>query len=176
MGARDTEEQLEAALEDTVRMEQEIAGLRALLGRIGDHVREIPEPARDGRDDDYHFGRGLLAQEILALVDTAGGRPDVSPLSHIYVGGVRQTWQQVAIDREAKLLAAEPLLTMVADLSRNEHGRHEGDVDGDAPSQGNPVLRPGMLIGFSIHGTHAYVVPERGRLHDPAAWRRPLGQ
>ena len=39
MGARDIEEQLEAAKADAVTMEQEIAHLRAVLGCVVDYAR-----------------------------------------------------------------------------------------------------------------------------------------
>lgn len=173
MGLNDAAEMLEVAKEDVVRLERQNASLRALIGRIGDHVRELP--AADPRQaSDYHFGRGLLAAEILTLVDTAAGRPDVSPMSGIWAHGVEQTWQQVAIDRESRLIALEPLLTMLADLDRNRNGRHEGDVDAGTVSLGNPHLVPGQVIGYSILGTHAYVVPDREHLTEPAAWQQKV--
>lgn len=73
-----------------------------------------------------------------------------------------------------RLKAAEPFASMVADLDRNEHGRHEGDADvSDASgrSQGNPLLPTGATLGYSLGGRWRYVVPERGRRHDPSAWR-----
>lgn len=63
---------------------------------------------------------------------------------------------------------------MVLDLTRNEHGRHEGDADvGDVTgvSRGNPFLKEGDIIGFSIGGRWKYVVPARGKRHDVEAWR-----
>ena len=63
---------------------------------------------------------------------------------------------------------------MVADLDRSEHGRHEGDVQSGSPtgvSEGNPHLPTGARLGYSLDGTYAYVMPERGRRHDPEAWK-----
>lgn len=68
-------------------------------------------------------------------------------------------------------LRLQKFATMVADLGRNEHGRHEGDIDGFEPSKGNPHLRPGDTLGYSLGASWRYVVPERGLLHDPDAWR-----
>jgi hypothetical protein len=62
--------------------------------------------------------------------------------------------------------------TMVRDLDRNENGRHEGDADVGDPSgvsRGNPRLRTGGVLGYTIGG-RPYVMPERGRRHDPDAW------
>lgn len=61
---------------------------------------------------------------------------------------------------------------MVGDLDRNEHGRHEGDVDNMDPtrrSQGNPHLPVGTILGYDISG-RPYVVPPRSRRASPEAW------
>lgn len=174
MGLHDAEEMLEVAKADAAQLERENRRLRAVLARIGDHAREVPEATVD--DTDYHFGRGRLAAELLALVDEAAGdSDDLSPLSTLYVGGLRQTWQQVAIDREERLRELEPVLTMLSDLDRSRQGRHEGDVEGGAVSLGNPHLSTGQTIGYSIGGSFAYVVPEPRLRGDVAAWkqRRP---
>ena len=50
---------------------------------------------------------------------------------------------------------------LLADLDRNAHGRHAGDVDSGDPtgvSQGNPHLPPGTVIGYSLSGD-PYVMP-----------------
>jgi hypothetical protein len=60
---------------------------------------------------------------------------------------------------------------MLTDLSRNEHGRHEGDIDGASPSQGNPHLRTGDVIGYAIGGAFKYVVPAPELRGDIAAWK-----
>jgi hypothetical protein len=61
---------------------------------------------------------------------------------------------------------------MIIDLDRNENGRHEGDADVGDPtgvSQGNPRLRTGDVLGYDLGG-RPYVMPARGRRHDPTAW------
>jgi hypothetical protein len=94
--------------------------------------------------------------------------------SNISVNGVRQTWQQLYEREKARRIALEGYALMLSDLSRNEHGRHQGDVDSFDPtgiSQGNPHLRIGDVIGYSLGGSWKYVVPDpllRGQLD---AWR-----
>jgi hypothetical protein len=66
----------------------------------------------------------------------------------------------------------DPFRRMVSDLDRNENGRHEGDADVGDPSgvsQGNPRMKTGDVIGYMLGG-HPYVMPPRGKRHDPAAW------
>jgi hypothetical protein len=61
---------------------------------------------------------------------------------------------------------------MIIDLDRNENGRHEGDADVGDPtgvSQGNPRLRTCVVLGYDMGG-RPYVMPARGRRHDPTAW------
>lgn len=77
--------------------------------------------------------------------------------------------------------------TLISDLDRCPHGRHAGDVcsgwRGPGPfdggcwrgvSLGNPLLRPGQIIGTSISGLFMIRVPmdERDR-HDIKAWYLP---
>lgn len=66
------------------------------------------------------------------------------------------------------------LAKLLADLDRCEHGRHEGDVCSgingcNGPSQGNPHIRTGDVIGYTIE-RQPIVMPKRGHRHDPAAW------
>lgn len=86
-----------------------------------------------------------------------------------------QTWQQIAAERAGRIAELERWRTMVADLDRNEHGRHEGDADVGDPtgvSQGNPLLPAGTVLGYSLGGSWQYVMPERGQRHRIEAWRR----
>lgn len=65
------------------------------------------------------------------------------------------------------------LAQVLADLDRCVHGRHEQDPCYTCPggvSTGNPHLRTGMVIGYDVGGA-PIVMPDRGRRHDPAAWR-----
>lgn len=87
--------------------------------------------------------------------------------------GERLTWKQVAEVREAEIRRLSVFATMVADLDRNANGRHEGDYDSGDPtgiSQGNPHIREGQTIGYSLHRTYAYVMPPRFQRNDPEAW------
>lgn len=66
-----------------------------------------------------------------------------------------------------------PWFTLIADLDRCVHGRHEGDACGDScgyQSKGNPHMRPGAVIGYSLRRGQI-VMPTREDKHDPAAWR-----
>jgi hypothetical protein len=90
-------------------------------------------------------------------------------------GGFRRlTWREEAERLRAEVRRLSVFARMVNDLDRNEHGRHEGDVDGGDPtgvSQGNPRLHTGDVLGYSIAGDQRpYVMPERGQRHDPQAW------
>lgn len=72
---------------------------------------------------------------------------------------------------EAKRQAA--LLSVLTDLDRCTHGRHQGDSCVGCPegaSQGNPHMPTGTAIGYDISG-HGYVMPDREHKHDPACWR-----
>lgn len=102
-------------------------------------------------------GNRMTADDIAGMVPDA--RDQVDRLA------------RVLADHNAELLHLQKFATMVADLDRNEHGRHEGDIDGSAPSQGNPRLQTGDVLGYSLGGAWRYVMPERGKRHDPDAWR-----
>jgi len=70
-----------------------------------------------------------------------------------------------------------PWLGILSDLDRCQHGRHQGDACGPADdctgtSAGNPHLRPGEVIGYSLR-RGAIVMPDRDHKHDPDAWRLP---
>lgn len=173
MGLHDAEEMLEAAKEDAAQLEREVAKLRAVLARATDLVGEEISDLAERFDYPASAARTKLEGILHVLDGAAATESDLSPLSGVMVNGKRLTWREVAADREERLRALEPAVTLLADLSRNRNGRHEGDVDAGEISLGNPHLRPGQTIGYSIHGTHAYVVPERGQMHDPAAWKQP---
>lgn len=82
----------------------------------------------------------------------------------------RLTWRELADERRKEVNRLSRFATMVGDLDRNEHGRHEGDVDGNDVSDGNPHIRPGETFAYSLHGAVEYRMPERGQRHDPDAW------
>lgn len=100
----------------------------------------------------------------------------MSDLSNVTINGERQTWQQLYEREHARVLELEGYRIMLADLSRNEHGRHQGDGDVYDPSgmsQGNPHLKTGDVIGYTLGGTSKYVVPEPRLRGDIRAWRVP---
>lgn len=112
------------------------------------------------------------------------------------VGGqplMRQTWQQLYEAEHERRVRGDEWATIVADLDRCEHGRHEGDVCGGAsgcngPSKGNPKLTgaqdrvtfddavygaarhlrfPARCIGFGIDAS-PICVPSRERMREIA--------
>jgi hypothetical protein len=90
-------------------------------------------------------------------------------------GGVRpDTWRQVTETQEDTLRQLMRWCSLMLDMDRNENGRHEGDLDvGDATgvSRGNPHLRPGAVIGYTIGGRQRpIIVPDREHRHRPEAW------
>lgn len=92
-------------------------------------------------------------------------------LSNITINGERQTWEQMYQREHTERLRLQAYQTMLTDLDRCEHGRHQGDVCGNCPSEGNPHLKTGDVIGYSLGGSWKYVVPEprlRGDIHH---WR-----
>lgn len=84
----------------------------------------------------------------------------------------RLTWREVAELLRREVSELRRFQQMVLDLDRNANGRHEGDPDVYDPtgiSQGNPLVRTGEVLGYGLRGDK-YVMPERGRRHDPRAW------
>lgn len=101
--------------------------------------------------------------------------PTVSDLSNISINGEQQTWKQLYEREHAARLELDGYQIMLSDLDRNEHGRHQGDRDSFDPagiSPGNPHLKTGDVIGYSLHGTWKYVVPEPRLRGDLSAWRQ----
>lgn len=66
----------------------------------------------------------------------------------------------------------EQLGAILLDLDRCTHGRHSLDPCGDCggKSRGNPYLRPGEGIGYTVHG-QSIVIPEAADRHNPKAWK-----
>ena len=151
-----------------------MSGLQARIAAIlGQHVKDqlTNYDADDGRRECGCGKQGStdwnthLADALIAALGL---------LSNISINGERQTWKQLYEREHTRRLELEECQILLADLSRNEHGRHQGDGDSYDPtgiSQGNPHLNSGDVIGYSIHGTHKYVVPEPQRRRDPKAWR-----
>jgi hypothetical protein len=75
---------------------------------------------------------------------------------------------------EDSLNRAANLASVLAELDRCDHGRHEGDICSgtkgcNGPSEGNPRFKTSDRIGTSMLG-RPIVMPPRGRRDDPAAW------
>lgn len=67
-----------------------------------------------------------------------------------------------------------PWAKLIGELDRCEHGRHEGDACGTTcghESKGNPHMRPGAVIGYSLRRGQI-VMPHREDKYTPAAWYR----
>ncbi len=87
----------------------------------------------------------------------------------------RKEWRELAGEWAEQVRELQGWRTLVTDLDRNEHGRHEGDADVGDPtgvSQGNPLLPTGTVLGHSLGGSWQYVMPPRGERHKLTAWRR----
>jgi hypothetical protein len=85
---------------------------------------------------------------------------------------VPMTWKEIAESRYEAMQDLHRFKRILVDLDRNEHGRHEGDVDIGDPSgysQGNPRLKTGDILGYSLGGGK-YIMPPREKRHDPTAW------
>lgn len=70
-------------------------------------------------------------------------------------------------DRDMERLGA-----ILLDLDRCPHGRHTADpcADCGGKSRGNPQLRPGEVIGYTVHA-EPIVIPEPANRHNPKAWK-----
>ena len=173
MGLHDAEEMLEVAKADVVQLERDLAKVRAVLARTTDLVgAELDE--LDGLES---LAAAALRSKLVGirhvLDGAAASEHDLSPLSGLFIDGKRLTWREVAADREDRLRTASEAVVMLRDLNRSRQGRHEGDIEDGAISLGNPHLSTGQTIGYSIHGTYAYVVPEPYLRGFPEAWKRP---
>lgn len=65
---------------------------------------------------------------------------------------------------------------LLQDLDRCEHGRHSIDSCFDCPdgqSAGNLVLKPGTLVGHTVHGAKIVVPLTLEERTDPRAWIVP---
>lgn len=74
--------------------------------------------------------------------------------------------------------ALEQLGRILLDLDRCQHGRHPADPCGDCGgmSKGNPNIKPGQVIGYTV-GADQIVMPVPGLdRHDPRSWRGALAR
>lgn len=80
------------------------------------------------------------------------------------VGDERLTWRELCDHLRGRLHKVEAIASIVSDLDRCPHGRHEQDdcsycrSEGHERNQGNPYLRPGTRIGTDLGG-HPIVHP-----------------
>lgn len=71
----------------------------------------------------------------------------------------------------------EQLGRILLDLDRCMHGRHILDACGDCGgmSKGNPNLKPGQVIGYTVHA-ELIRMPAGSDRHHPGAWRLPRSE
>lgn len=104
-------------------------------------------------------------------------------MSNLTVNHVRLTWEEAAAYYEAERNRVVELASILQDLDRCEHGRHEGDdCNGcEGPSVGNPCMvtrkyvEPLVerMIGYDLSG-RPIVVPKPDELSNVAEnWRQP---
>lgn len=94
--------------------------------------------------------------------------------SNVAVDGRQLTWREAAAHWRDLARVFEQFRSLLLDLDRCEHGRHEGDnCTGCAgPSHGNPLLvSQGRQVGFTLDGA-SIVVPQREQRHVHEAWVR----
>ena len=105
-----------------------------------------------------HMATTVMYSPLHAHVTAAiAGAADALQRSDAAIGEARRT---------------EGLASVLSDLDRCVHGRHEGDTCADCggPSKGNHHLPTGTVIGYDVHGK-PIVTPGREHKHDPQAWR-----
>lgn len=73
------------------------------------------------------------------------------------------TWQEAYERERDRGYALGDLVTLLLDLDRCEHGRHEGDHCSacKGPSHGNPRVNPDRIIGYTLDAKPIRV-PKRG--------------
>ena len=105
-----------------------------------------------------HMATTVMYSPLHAHVTAAiAGAADALQRSDAAIGEARRT---------------EELASVLSDLDRCAHGRHEGDTCADCggPSKGNHHLPTGTVIGYDVHA-QPIVTPGREDKHDPQAWR-----
>lgn len=99
------------------------------------------------------------------------------------VGSKRLTWRELAEQQTETITRLQSFATILSDLDRCEHGRHEGDdcFQCEGPSKGNPLMAcsparnvalVARQIGFTLSGG-PLVIPDKWTQHDPDAWEPP---
>jgi len=77
-----------------------------------------------------------------------------------------------ALNRAVQAHDSERLVSVLLDLDRCMHGRHQGDTCNDCggPSLGNPHMPAGTVVGYDI-SARPITMPAREHKHDAQAWR-----
>lgn len=99
------------------------------------------------------------------------------------IGNKRLTWAEAAEYLDEQRRRLQDFVTVLADLDRCEHGRHEGDPCSECggPSKGNPIMSSSPArsitlvarqIGFGIDGSPV-VIPQGRAQSDADSWRVP---
>jgi hypothetical protein len=99
--------------------------------------------------------------------EAAGDRPGPQ-----WIGDRQLSWRECLEAERERNLKLSVWAGMWSDLDRSQHGRHEGDAEGQDPtgiSQGNPFIAEGDWFGFDIAG-RPYRMPPRGQRGKPEAW------
>lgn len=156
-------------------------------------TRAVPRPCPSCTLDDYEHAMawtGIHLTDKLASVGAPWssrdpvwiGTParlfdfappeDCQHLSGLNVGHRNLTYPERVEHMNAEIQRLSEFATLVCDLDRNANGRHEGDTDGGDPSgvsRGNPHVREGQVIGYSLSG-QPIAMPPRQHRHKAEAW------
>lgn len=141
----------------------------------------IPADADEAGIQTHHDGRrsfhrdcATCAGDRILIAAEPSGTDVVNGTSTITIAGVAYE-----IPAGYHLLTDEhyyrlnDLATLLSDLDRSPHGRHEGDVEGQTPggvSLGNPNHPTGSVLGYGMDGK-PIVMPPVGQRTQPDAWR-----
>lgn len=96
--------------------------------------------------------------------------------SNTYINGRQLTWKEAAEYYFERAQHEGRLASILGDLDRCVHGRHEGDQCGSCggPSHGNPHLP--KIIGYNLSGDPIVMPKEISERRNPDAWYVPKPQ
>lgn len=98
---------------------------------------------------------------------------DGSGLSGHSINGRDLTWRELVELEHAERNRYSEIASLLNDLDRCAHGRHEGDTCSGCggPSKGNPRLADDRVLGFTMSGRSIRYPTRGGANHnDPSAW------
>jgi len=134
------------------------------MRRDHDHFYTYPEH--------IHGLRGVIARLLYRL-----GYDYLTPRQRLAQVRIEATyWRNKADTMEIRAIRAARILSIVSDLDRCPHGRHEQDncsmcqAEGYEWNQGNLYLTPGTRVGTDLSGD-PIVYPGPNADRDPGAWR-----